>query len=171
MLSAGRTLAAVAAAGLLTGLAGAPAALAQDPTWEVNTLPRTTVLASLGVPETDDVRLQITCDPDYRFELTLSAFYITPRRERLTVAMAFDVDGTQFVRGLRFTPFNEFYGGYAAEVVVASDDPLLAAMRAGSQLSATLHPPSAVNNTVTISLAGSAVAIDTLLQQCGHERS
>jgi len=158
------------AAGLLAALIAVPA-LAQDPEWQINRIPSETILATLGVPETDDVRMQIACDPANRFDLVMSTFYMTPHRETRTPAMAFTVDGTTFVRGLRFKPFSPFYGGYEAEVVVAADDPLLSAMRAGRQLSATLHPPNGANTTITLSLAGSAAAIDNLLQQCGHERS
>lgn len=163
---AGRDLAAF----FLAAMTATPV-LAQNTSWQVNRVPSETVLATLGVAETDDVRMRITCDPANRFNLSLSAFYTTPHRETRTPAMAFAVDGTRFVRGMRFRPYDTFYGGYEAEVVISTDDPLLAAMRAGREISATLHPPNAAYTTVTISLAGSAAAIDDLLQQCGHERS
>ncbi|WP_420391436.1 invasion associated locus B family protein [Acuticoccus sp.] len=118
--------------------------------------------ARWGIPQTDAVGLEVTCRGG-RVIVRPALFAMEEPAQPPDVR--FTVDGEDFVRDASLA-FVERDAAWQAAAEVEPDDPLVDAMRRGSQLTYDFAPPLREGDAFTISLSGSAKAIDAVLSSC-----
>ncbi|MBJ3776084.1 invasion associated locus B family protein [Acuticoccus mangrovi] len=118
--------------------------------------------ARWGIPESDAVGFEVACHDD---GVMLRPALYAMEEPAQTPDIRFDVDGTDYVRDATLS-FNELDAAWQASATVGRNDALIDAMRRGSKLSYDFDPPLREGDAFTLSLSGSAKAIDQALQNC-----
>lgn len=145
-------------------LAAAPRALAQtdQPRWFAD-VGDVYIAAKWGIPQTDAVGLAVRC-ADGGMVVIAPALYALEKPDVIP-DVAFTVDDQPYVRPLQLV-FSERDEAWQAEIKVRRDDEVITAMRRGSRLTYDFAPPLQDGDAFTLSLSGSAKAIDTVLSAC-----
>ncbi|MEM0906436.1 MAG: hypothetical protein AAGJ94_03665 [Pseudomonadota bacterium] len=153
---------AVGAAVAALGLGTASTALAQEkPRWFA--VGDASNLARWGIPDTDAVGFEVICLNSGEVEMRPALFAMS--EPTATPDIRFLVDGEPYVRDAKLG-FSERDAAWQASAVVARDDALINALRRGSSLTYDFDPPLREGDSFTISLSGSAKAIDSALEDC-----
>lgn len=151
----------VAGLTFLTLLTAGAIAQAPKPVWFIDE-GDVGVFAKWGIPETDAVGMVLSCEAG-RIAI-LPALYAM--QEPASVPdVAFTVDGNTMRRSAELI-FSERDAAYQAKISVATSDNLIDALRRGSSLTYDFAPPLVEGSSFTLSLSGSAKAIDRVLRGC-----
>lgn len=121
------------------------------------------VAAKWGIPETDAVGFDMRCLEDGTIIMRPALYAID--KPDIVPDIALTVDDEPYVRPLRLV-FSELDGAWQAEIPVARDDAVIAALRRGNTLTYDFAPPLRDGDAFTLSLTGSARAIDAALSAC-----
>ncbi len=138
------------------------AAADEKPHWFADSGP-VGALAKWGIPETDAVGFEVVCVAPKRVRIRPALFAM--EEPAATPDIRFQVDGEPYLRTARLD-FSERDGAWQASAEIARDDALVDAMRRGSKLTYNFSPPLREGDAFTISLSGSAKAIDEALNGC-----
>ncbi|MCF3935976.1 hypothetical protein L1787_21535 [Acuticoccus sp. M5D2P5] len=111
----------------------------------------------------DAVGFEVICDGPGNLVLRPALFSETALDERPNVR--YDVDGEAYTRPASMD-VTEREGYWQAASHVSREDPLIDALRRGSALTYDFSPPRRDGDAFTLSLSGSANAIDEVLAQC-----
>lgn len=120
-------------------------------------------VAQWGIPETDAVGFSVVCVESDRVMLR-PALYAADAPEQMP-SIRFTVDGTTYVRTLDLV-FNERDAAWQATTKIAADDAIIDALRRGNEVTYDFDPPLRPGDAFTVSLKGSANAIDEVLETC-----
>lgn len=157
----GRALPWVIAAAL-TAAAGAALASDAKPAWFADESDEAAV-AKWGIPQSDAVGFEVKCAGAGRVVMAPALY--APDRPDAVPDIVFTVDGEPYVRSATLT-FSERDAAWQAEAVVPTGDALVAALRRGSTLAYDFSPPLREGDRFSLSLSGSARAIDAALEGC-----
>ncbi|MEO1102153.1 MAG: hypothetical protein AAFW98_00225 [Pseudomonadota bacterium] len=119
--------------------------------------------AKWGIPETDAVGFTVSCEAGGAVEVRPALFAMEEPAEIPDIR--FVVDGEPYLRDAKLA-FSERDAAWQAAAVVAQDDALIGALRRGAELTYDFSPPLREGDEFTISLSGSAKAIDQVLEVC-----
>ena len=119
--------------------------------------------AKWGIPETDAVGFEVECVEDARVKIRPALFAM--EEPDALPDIRFSVDGEPYVRSAHLD-YSELDGAWQASAVLSKNDALVDAMRRGSELTYDFTPPLREGDAFTISLSGSAKAIDAALDGC-----
>lgn len=120
-------------------------------------------VAQWGIPETDAVGFSVVCVEAERIMLRPALYaYDTPDE---LPAIRFTVDGTTYVRTLDLV-FNQRDAAWQATTKIDADDAVIDALRRGNEVTYDFDPPLRPGDAFTVSLKGSADAIDEVLETC-----
>ncbi|WMS44883.1 hypothetical protein RDV64_11040 [Acuticoccus sp. MNP-M23] len=119
--------------------------------------------AKWGIPETDAVGFEVVCVENERVRIRPALFAV--EEPAAMPDIRFQVDGEPYLRSARLD-FSERDGAWQASSVLSKNDALVDAMRRGSKLTYDFSPPLRQGDAFTISLSGSAKAIDAALDGC-----
>lgn len=147
---------------LAIALAAVPAAAEDEPRWFAD-IKDEAVLAKWGIPEADAVGFVVACLDNGELEIKPALFAIEQPDE--VPHIRFLVDGEPYVRNAKLG-FIERDVAWQASAVVRRDDALVDALRRGSKLTYDFDPPLREGDAFTLSLSGSAKAIDEALKNC-----
>lgn len=144
-------------------LVAAGAALAEGtPAWFADE-DASPVRAKWGIRGTDAVGFEILCLAPGEVSLRPALFAVAEPASAPTVR--FDVDGSRYERPASLA-YSERDGAFQATAVVGRTDPLIDALRRGTAVTYDFEPPLREGDAFTVSLSGSAKAIDTALAGC-----
>ncbi|MEM6761587.1 MAG: hypothetical protein AAF615_01795 [Pseudomonadota bacterium] len=137
--------------------------LAEDdkPRWFAS-VSDTDAFARWGIPETDAVGFEVVCSTG---DVVLRPALYAMEKPAELPQIRFSVDGEDYLRDAKFA-FSELDAAWQAETVVERQDGLVDAMRRGSELTYDFDPPLRTGDEFTLSLSGSAKAIDEALEGC-----
>lgn len=121
------------------------------------------VRARWGIPETDAVGFEVVCESPGRVALRPALFAM--EKPDPVPDIRFDVDGDRYDRTATLA-FSERDAAFQATAVVNRADPLIDALRRGSTVTYDFQPPLREGDAFTVSLKGSAKAIDDALAGC-----
>lgn len=149
-------------AGVVAAMLVAGTALAGEPEWFADVGPQGAA-AKWGIPESNVVGFTVECVKDGPITIRPALFATSEPAPMHDIG--FVVDGEVFRRNaaLKFSPDD---GAWQAEAEVARDDHLIAALRRGNEVTYDFEPPLREGDRFTLSLKGSAAAIDQALEQC-----
>lgn len=153
-----RRLTALLAAVLVAGSAAA----VEKPRW-FNAGSDAEALARWGIPETDAVGFEVMCRSDGTIIVKPALFAMQEPASDPNIR--FMVDGEPYVRDAKLA-FSERDKAWQASAVIPRDDALIDALRRGSKLTYDFDPPLREGDAFTLSLSGSAKAIDAALDKC-----
>lgn len=119
--------------------------------------------AKWGIPETDAVGFSIECEPGGGIEMRPALYAM--EQPPAVPDVAFKIDGEDFVRDAELE-FSEADAAWQATVSINAADELIDALRRGAELTYDFEPPLREGDRFTLSLSGSARAIDTALEDC-----
>lgn len=139
-----------------------PAAIAQSPRWFADAAGGAGPRAKWGIPESDAVGFEVLCGGG-GVVLRPALFAVEELADPPPIR--FTVDGTDFVRDATLT-FDEASQAWQAAALVALDDDLITAMRRGTELTYDFDPPLRQGDAFTVSLSGSAKAINAAIRTC-----
>jgi hypothetical protein len=153
---------AVAAVLLVAGAALAPLAAQPVPEWfaDEDAAP---VRARWGIPGMDAVGFEVLCAAPGRVAIRPALFAMSEPAELQQIR--FDIDGDRYERNATLA-FSERDGAFQATAVVSREDPLIDALRRGSDVTYDFLPRLREGDEFTVSLSGSAKAIDAALEGC-----
>lgn len=120
-------------------------------------------VAKWGIPEVGAVGFVVRCDRAGTIWM-MPALYAMAEPGKVP-DVRFEIDGKPFVRSARLA-FLKDDQAWQAAVRLRKDDALIDAMRKGSRLSYDFEPPLREGDRFTLSLSGSAKAIDKALEAC-----
>lgn len=142
--------------------AAVPSSAQEEPRWFTD-VGDVGAFARWGIPETDAVGFTIECEADGGVEMRPALYAM---EEPSTVPnVTFNIDGQAYVRDARLV-FSEADAAWQAAVNVSGDDALINALRRGARLTYDFDPPLREGDRFTLSLSGSARAIDAALVNC-----
>jgi len=147
------------------GAASAAAAQAEpksEPRWFAD-LRASEPAAKWGIPESNAVGFTVSCRGDGLLEVRPALFAITP--PDVVPDIRFMVDGEAYVRQATLD-FSERDTAWQASALVAPDDEVIDALRRGEEVTYDFDPPLREGDAFTLSLSGSAKAIDEVLEEC-----
>lgn len=119
--------------------------------------------AKWGIPETDAVGFEVVCVHPARVKIRPALFAMDEPAAMPDIR--FQVDGEPYIRTAKLD-YSERDGAWQASSELSRDDALVDAMRKGSKLTYNFDPPLREGDAFTISLSGSAKAIDKALDGC-----
>ncbi len=122
-----------------------------------------TVRAKWGIPGMNAVGFEVVCVEPGRVAIRPALFAAEELAE--VPPIRFDVDGDRFDRTATLI-FSEPDGAWQATATVGRDDPIIDALRRGSAVTYDFQPPLREGDRFTVSLSGSAKAIDGALADC-----
>lgn len=120
-------------------------------------------VALWGIPETDAVGFSLRCEGGGAVVMA-PALYAVEEPEVMP-DVAFTVDGEAYVRPVTLR-YSERDAAWQAVARVGKTDALIAALRRGSKLTYDFAPPLRDGDMFSLSLSGSARAIDAALKRC-----
>lgn len=122
-----------------------------------------TVRAKWGIPETDAVGFEVVCLERGQLGMRPALFAI--EEPAAVPQIRFSVDGEAFDRPAKLD-FSERDQAFQASAIIPRDDALIDALRRGRELTYDFDPPLREGDAFTLSLSGSAKAIDAALDKC-----
>ncbi len=137
-------------------------ALAEGPLWFADEA-ADPVRAKWGIPQTDAVGFEVVCEATGRVVIRPALFTFEEPAEM--PQLRFDVDGDLYDRDLTLV-FSERDKAWQATAVVIRSDAIISALRRGSEVTYDFEPPLREGDAFTVSLSGSASAIDDALEGC-----
>jgi hypothetical protein len=140
----------------------AGAAFAGEPVWFVDAAGDPPA-AKWGIPGTDAVGFVVACGEDGGAVVSPALYAMERPAEAPDVL--FVIDGDRYVRDARLV-FSERDGAFRAEIVVPRTGALIEGMRRGYDLTYDFEPVLREGDRFTLSLSGSADAIDEALGAC-----
>lgn len=143
-------------------LAVASAAAQDKPRWFADVRDNL-ALAKWGIPKTEAVGFEVVCLGQGTIEIRPALYAITQPAE--TPDIRFMIDGEPYVRDAKLG-FSERDAAWQASAVIGRDDGLINALRRGSKVTYDFDPPLREGDAFTLSLSGSAKAIDAALENC-----
>ena len=138
-------------------------AAAEEPRWFADTVGDPSVaVAKWGIKDTNAVGFWVGCEG--------GAVLVSPELYALdeparALTIRFTIDGTDYDRPATLT-YDDTIKAWHARARIPSDDALIAGMRRGSKLTYDFDPPLRQGDSFTVSLSGSAKAIDEALGGC-----
>lgn len=120
-------------------------------------------LAKFGIPKTDAVGFEVVCISAGVIEIRPALYAIAEPSQDPDIR--FLVDGEPYVRDAKLG-FSERDAAWQASAVIDRQDALVNALRRGSKLTYDFDPPLREGDAFTLSLSGSAKAIDEALENC-----
>ena len=143
-------------------VAGYPATAEEEPRW-YSDVGDVGAYAKWGIPDTDAVGFEVVCLDSGHVEMR-PALYAVEQPMQLP-DIRFSIDGEAYVRDAKLG-FSKRDFAWQASAVVSKDDAIIDAMRRGSKLTYDFDPPLRDGDAFTLSLSGSAKAIDAALDAC-----
>lgn len=133
----------------------------EEPRWFAD--PSDRPRAKWGIPETDAVGFEVECLPGDTVAMRPALFAMA--EPAAVPDIRFVVDGENFVRDaeLAYSERDSAWQGWAK---VDRGDALIDAIRRGNELTYDFQPPLRDGDAFTLSLTGSARAIDEALEGC-----
>ncbi|GAB5374744.1 MAG: hypothetical protein AcusKO_12060 [Acuticoccus sp.] len=147
---------------LVCALMAGTAAAQEEPRWFTAT-GDATALARWGIPESDAVGFEVVCYDDGTILIRPALFAMDEPAD--VPDIRFSVDGEPYLRDARLD-FSNRDAAWQASAVIDRGDALVNALRRGSELTYDFDPPLREGDAFTISLSGSAKAIDAALENC-----
>lgn len=139
----------------------AGAAVAETPRW-FTAAGAAGLSARWGIPSTDAVGFEIRCEgAGVRAQPALYAVNEPSARPQVR----FRIDGEDHLRPADLT-YRERDGAWQASALLPRDDSLIDALRRGEELTYDFEPMLREGDAFTLSLTGSAKAIDEALEAC-----
>lgn len=160
-MPAGRSTRASLSALAVLVAAGATAAAAADPRWFADTTGASPV-AMWGIEGSDAVGFRVLCESGV---VVVSPELYAVEEPGRSLTIRFSVDGATYDR-LATLVYDGTIEAWHARAQVDDDDALIDAMRRGSELTYDFDPPLREGDSFTVSLSGSAKAIDLALEGC-----
>ncbi len=143
-------------------LVAASAAAQGEPRWFADVRDEV-ALAKFGIPKTDAVGFEVVCLGSGVIEIRPALYAIAEPSQDPDIR--FLVDGEPYVRDAKLG-FSERDAAWQASAVIDRQDALVDALRRGSKLTYDFDPPLREGDAFTLSLSGSAKAIDEALENC-----
>lgn len=139
-----------------------PAAQEAGPRWFTD-IEANYAAAKWGIPETDAVGLVIECDGPSRLIVRPTLYALEEVTPPPSIVLS--VDGEEFVRRGEME-FSERVSAWQGIARIVRTDPLIAALRRGSEVTYNFRPEQSPDDRFALSLSGSARAIDAALEAC-----
>lgn len=121
------------------------------------------VRAKWGIPGMNAVGFEVVCVEPGRVAIRPALFAVEQLAE--VPQIRFEVDGDRYDRSATLA-YSEPDGAWQAMATVGREDPVIDALRRGSDVTYDFLPPLREGDEFTVSLSGSAKVIDAALERC-----